>query len=196
MTSENTPIVNRLRSRLGSTDFSQKETVEPKNRKMGNEKKGKNEKSEGDNMSYSKLLEHIQMMQEKTEQTMSNTFTKSLVASKHEIKSNMRKMISSLTSTVDELKQDLLSMKTTFEGKLGVLEKDVNGFKNRMSDLENDVKKVAQAGNDEKSETRSKIKMMEDEMGDQKRKHLKEVNSLKMEIESLRAEYKEIAQVQ
>lgn len=72
-------------------------------------------------------------------------------------------------------------IRDTFEGKIGKVEKDVTGFRNRMTDLENDMKKSMQAEIDEKNEIRNKIKTLEDEAGDQKRKHLGKVNSLRME---------------
>lgn len=157
-----TPILNRLRKRPDSKDRSKGDScIHSTNPNMGKTKtsQGQNQGGKGSDghddeihnrdrkdgqvydepQNYSSLLEYIKNLQEKTEQSMNETFKSSMQTSKEEIthlREDMKNMVSTLTMSVEDLKQEFKTMKISHEGKFEKIKTDMSGLDSRISEIE------------------------------------------------------------
>lgn len=214
MTTTCTPILNRLRKRpnsqdrtkgvtyTDSTDLAMGKTKTSQGHNQGGKgvdgrddelqnQGGKEGQVHDEPQNYSSLLEYIRILQEKTEQSMNETFKSSMQTSKEEIKDlreDMKGMVSTLTMSVDSLKQELKTMKVSFEGKFDKIKTDMTGLDSRLNDIESEQKKYEWVANEEKNALEKKIKAMEDEALTSKRKVEADLRVLRQEMETLRNE--------
>lgn len=117
----------------------------------------------GDTCDRSSILKHMEALQKNTEIAMTAAIKQAVDSSKCEINKNMNGLISTLTTSIDEVKRELSEMEDTFSNRLENVETDLMNINHKVQNSVADIGRIEQAAKSDINQVKSKIKGIEGE---------------------------------